>query len=71
MKTCCQQIYTCMEIGLACVDPDPKKRPSAWDVIQKLNETECKNWSHVGQVRLLIPCSIIIPCAKTRYRMVV
>uniref|UniRef100_A0A0E0IRZ3 Protein kinase domain-containing protein n=1 Tax=Oryza nivara TaxID=4536 RepID=A0A0E0IRZ3_ORYNI len=49
MKTCCQQIYTCMEIGLACVDPDPKKRPSAWDVIQKLNETECKNWSHVGQ----------------------
>uniref|UniRef100_A0A0D3HDK2 Protein kinase domain-containing protein n=1 Tax=Oryza barthii TaxID=65489 RepID=A0A0D3HDK2_9ORYZ len=28
MKTCCQQIYTCMEIGLACVDPDPKKRPT-------------------------------------------
>uniref|UniRef100_A0A0E0EXP3 Protein kinase domain-containing protein n=1 Tax=Oryza meridionalis TaxID=40149 RepID=A0A0E0EXP3_9ORYZ len=49
METCCQQVYRCMVIGLACVDPDPKKRPSAWVVIQMLNETECKNRSHVGQ----------------------
>uniref|UniRef100_A0A0E0M7K9 Protein kinase domain-containing protein n=1 Tax=Oryza punctata TaxID=4537 RepID=A0A0E0M7K9_ORYPU len=49
METCCQQVYKCMVIGLACVDPDPKKRPSAWDVIQMLNETEFKNWSYVGQ----------------------
>ncbi|KAF0920272.1 hypothetical protein E2562_034121 [Oryza meyeriana var. granulata] len=49
LETCCQQVYKCMVIGLTCVDPDPKKRPIAWDVIQMLNETESKNWLSVGQ----------------------
>jgi hypothetical protein len=30
-------------VGLNGVDPDPKRRPSAWDIIQTLNETEGPN----------------------------
>jgi interleukin-1 receptor-associated kinase 1 len=38
-----QQVHTCIVIGLRCVDSDPNKRPSAWDIIQMLNATESKN----------------------------
>lgn len=31
-----QQVYRCIEIGLNCVDPDPKKRPTACDIIKCL-----------------------------------
>ncbi|KAM0836303.1 hypothetical protein ACQ4PT_062435 [Festuca glaucescens] len=36
----CQQVKNCIMAGVNGVDPDPKRRPSAWDIIQTLNETE-------------------------------
>jgi len=38
-----QQVNKCIMIGLKCVDPDPKKRPSALDIIQMLDAIECTN----------------------------
>ncbi|CAO2153009.1 unnamed protein product, partial [Urochloa humidicola] len=38
-----QQVHTCTTIGLRCVDSDPNKRPSAWDIIEMLNATESEN----------------------------
>ncbi|KAM0839647.1 hypothetical protein ACQ4PT_060178 [Festuca glaucescens] len=39
----CQQVKSCIVVGLNGVDPDPKRRPSAWDIIHTLNETEGPN----------------------------
>ncbi|CAL4994928.1 unnamed protein product [Urochloa decumbens] len=38
-----QQVHTCTAIGLRCVDSDPNKRPSAWDIIEMLNAIESEN----------------------------
>ncbi|KAJ1274648.1 hypothetical protein BS78_05G077900 [Paspalum vaginatum] len=39
----CQQVDACIKIGMKCVDPNPEKRPAAWDIIEILNATESKN----------------------------
>lgn len=39
----CQQVNVCAMIGMWCVDPDPKERPAAWDIIENLNAIESKN----------------------------
>ena len=43
LETESQQVNTCIVIGLNCVDSDPKKRPSALDIIQMLNAVESTN----------------------------
>ncbi|KAL6870847.1 hypothetical protein ACP4OV_014695 [Aristida adscensionis] len=47
----CQQLNTCIMIGLKCVDPDPKKRPAALDIIQMLNAVESTDmWTSESQI---------------------
>jgi hypothetical protein len=41
-----QQVRTCLEIGYNCVDRDPDKRPTAMEIIHRLEETE----SHIEAV---------------------
>lgn len=43
LETESQQVNTCIAMGLNCVDSDPKKRPSALDIIQMLNAVESTN----------------------------
>ncbi|RLM58521.1 Cysteine-rich receptor-like protein kinase 26 [Panicum miliaceum] len=40
LDTFIQQVKGCISTGLRCVDPDPKKRPAAWDVIRMLDAGE-------------------------------
>uniref|UniRef100_A0A452XSL1 Protein kinase domain-containing protein n=2 Tax=Aegilops tauschii subsp. strangulata TaxID=200361 RepID=A0A452XSL1_AEGTS len=39
------QVRTCMEIGQDCIDPNPHKRPTLLEIIQRLNEAEDMNYS--------------------------
>lgn len=38
-----RQVNTCIVIGLNCVHSDPKKRPSALDILQMLNAVGSTN----------------------------
>ncbi|XP_037431236.1 protein PSK SIMULATOR 1-like [Triticum dicoccoides] len=40
LETCSEQVNRCIVLGLNCLNPDPSKRPSAWDILQTLNELE-------------------------------
>ena len=35
-----EQVKTCIEIALRCVENDRHKRPSIRDIVDKMNETE-------------------------------
>nr|UKH47142.1 WTK protein [Aegilops sharonensis] len=39
------QVRTCLEIVYNCMDIDPDKRPTALEIIQRLDETESANYS--------------------------
>lgn len=43
LETCSEQVNRCIILGLNCLNPDPSKRPSAWDILQTLNELESTN----------------------------
>uniref|UniRef100_A0ACD5TYA5 Uncharacterized protein n=1 Tax=Avena sativa TaxID=4498 RepID=A0ACD5TYA5_AVESA len=43
-----QQVRTCLELCYNCMDRDPDKRPTAFEIIQLLEETESTNYSGVG-----------------------
>ncbi|GJN35364.1 hypothetical protein PR202_gb24129 [Eleusine coracana subsp. coracana] len=38
----CDQVKTCIEIALDCLNPDPEKRPKIGSIVHKLYETEKK-----------------------------
>nr|BAK00852.1 predicted protein [Hordeum vulgare subsp. vulgare] len=40
MKAHSEQVKTCIEIGLRCVDDDRQRRPSIQDIVNRLHETE-------------------------------
>nr|BAJ93759.1 predicted protein [Hordeum vulgare subsp. vulgare] len=40
-----QQVRTCLEIGYTCIEMHPNKRPTALEIIQRLDETEIANYS--------------------------
>ncbi|XP_047043160.1 receptor like protein kinase S.2-like [Lolium rigidum] len=40
LQAYCQQVKTCIEIAVCCMETDRNKRPSILEIIQKLNETE-------------------------------
>ncbi|XP_044389606.1 uncharacterized protein [Triticum aestivum] len=42
-EICSQQVNRCIALGLKCLNPDPDERPSAWDMLQTLNELESTN----------------------------
>uniref|UniRef100_A0A453L9M7 Protein kinase domain-containing protein n=1 Tax=Aegilops tauschii subsp. strangulata TaxID=200361 RepID=A0A453L9M7_AEGTS len=42
-EICSQQVNRCIALGLKCLNPDPNERPSAWDMLQTLNELESTN----------------------------
>ena len=47
-----EQVKLCAEIGIQCMNDDPKNRPTTWDVILMLfDEEEISNWSARGVVR--------------------
>ncbi|VAH13383.1 unnamed protein product [Triticum turgidum subsp. durum] len=39
------QVRTCLEIGYTCTEHDPDRRPTALEIIQRLDETESTNHS--------------------------
>lgn len=46
-----EQVKVCAEIGIQCMDHDPKQRPTTWDIILRLfDEAEISNWSARGAV---------------------
>ncbi|VAH99078.1 unnamed protein product [Triticum turgidum subsp. durum] len=47
-----EQVKLCAEIGIQCMNNDPKNRPTTWDIILMLfDEEEISNWSARGVVR--------------------
>ncbi|KAM3206582.1 hypothetical protein ACQJBY_061974 [Aegilops geniculata] len=47
-----EQVKLCAEIGIQCMNDDPKNRPTTWDIILMLfREEEISNWSATGVVR--------------------
>ncbi|KAM3196373.1 hypothetical protein ACQJBY_072194 [Aegilops geniculata] len=47
-----EQVKLCAEIGIQCMNDDPKNRPTTWDIILMLfDKEEISNWSTRGVVR--------------------
>ena len=61
-QTALEQVKVCAEIGIKCMNYDPRNRPATWFIIRgMLGEVEISNWSITsdvatsteGQVQLL------------------
>lgn len=67
-----RQVRTCLEIGYNCVDADPDKRPTALEIIQRLDETVSTNFSappywqilQIESMQILkVHCSLPLYCS--------
>ncbi|XP_048536515.1 cysteine-rich receptor-like protein kinase 25 [Triticum urartu] len=65
-----EQVKLCAEIGIQCMNDDPKNRPTTWDVILMLfDEEEISNWSARGVVRSASITQEMPLIAKLEYEM--